>query len=117
MTHARVGFIAVTLLGIAQLASCQSALGARDTVRSFCMYCGVVESVQPRELRPGIGPGNALVAHTLATGLAPLPPSRVVYDVIVRMEYGGRRLLTYDRPPPLRTGDKVEITGTQIART
>ena len=117
MTQARVGFIAMTLLGIAQLASCQSALGARSAVRSFCMYCGVVESVQPREVRPGIGPGNALVAHTLTNGLAPMPQSRRVYDVIVRMEYGGRRLLTYDRPPPLRVGDKVEVTGTQVART
>jgi hypothetical protein len=117
MTQARVGLIAVTLLGIAQLASCQSALGARSAVRSFCMYCGVVESVQPRELRPGIGPGNALLAHTLSNGLAPLPRSKVVYDVIVRMEYGGRRMLTFDRPPPLSAGDKVEVTGTQLART
>ena len=116
MTHARVGLVALAVLFIAQLASCQDGKRNASAARNFCMYCGVVETVSPRELRPGIGPGNALLSGTLANGLAPMPRSRVVYDVVVRMDYGGRRLLTYDNPPPLRAGDKVEVTGTQISR-
>ena len=60
-----------------------------------CMRCGAVEAVVSRPLHMRRG---------------------VVYDVTIHMDHGGRRVLTFDRPPGLRPGDKIRISGDALER-
>ena len=57
--------------------------------------------------------GGAVAGHHVEKEMK----KRLVYEVTVRMEKDNlRRLITFDTPPPLREGDKVEVTGNHIER-
>jgi hypothetical protein len=93
MTAGRLLLIVLFLGAAAPLTACVKANPGAPT--PFCTRCAVVESVVQRPA---------------------YMERRVVYDVMVRMDHGGRRLLTFDQPPRLRTGDRVRLTGDRVER-
>ncbi len=103
MTASRLVLVAVLLSCVAPLAACGQAsagIPERFPARSAfdlgaCTRCGAVESVVSRPLHMRGG---------------------AVYDVTIRMDHGGRRVLTFDRPPGLRAGDKIRISGDALER-
>jgi uncharacterized protein YcfJ len=140
IVRALLVFISVPLL--IPLAGCKEELVSIDQP---CARCGVVESIVAREVKGdargggavagaiiggvighqfGSGSGNDAATAAGAVGGAVAGHQvekemnkQLVYEVTVRMEKDGlRRLLTFDTPPPLREGDKVEVTGNQIER-
>ena len=137
--------VPITLLVaiLAPLAGCKEELAS--AFKPPCDRCGVVESIATREVKGdatgagaviggviggvighqfGSGSGNdaatlggaaggAVAGHEIEKNVR----KRVVYDVTVRMEKDGtRRTLTFSQPPPLREGEKVQVTGNQIER-
>jgi hypothetical protein len=92
MTCGRLLLIVFLLGATAPLAACVNNAG---TPTSFCTRCAVVESVVSRPV---------------------FMERRAVYDVTVRMDHGGRRLLTFDQPPNLRAGDRVRLSGDKVER-
>jgi hypothetical protein len=93
MTGGRLLLIVFLLGATAPLTACVKSNAGAPT--SFCTRCAVVESVVSRPV---------------------FMERRVVYDVTVRMDHGGRRLLTFDQPPNLRAGDRVRLSGDKVER-
>jgi hypothetical protein len=68
---------------------------------------------------PGDASGGGAIAGAIVGGVIghQSGSGSGVYDVTVRMEKDGtRRVLSFDTPPDVREGDKVEVTGNQIER-
>ncbi len=143
MSLTRALLLAVSLPLLAPLAGCKDQLA--NAMTTPCARCGVVESIVTREVKgEGHGAGavagaviGGVIGHQFGSGsgndaatvagaaggavaghqIEKEMKKRLVYEVTVRMEKdGARRVLTFDTPPPVREGDKVEVTGNQIER-
>ena len=124
------------------LAGCKDTNAA--VAKMFCDPCGVVESIVTREIKPdGTGKGavagaivGGVIGHQFGSGkgndaatvvgagagavagneIEKEMNKRLEYDVTVRMDDGARRVFTFDTPPELKQGDKVEVKGNVIER-
>ena len=130
--------IAVSCISLLTIAGCKEKPTAK------CDRCGVVESIVERPVKgegtgvgaiagaviggvighqfgSGRGNGAATVAGAAGGAIAgnEIEKNRtktLLYDVTIRMDTGVKRTLTFDTPPPVREGDKVEVTGNAIER-
>lgn len=136
-------FVTGLLCFMALSAGCKEELAG--ALKPSCARCGVVETIATREVKGDASGGGAIagaivggvIGHQFGSGrgndaatvagaaggavaghaVEKEMKKRVVYDVTVRMEKDGtKRVLTFDTPPDVHEGDKVEVTGNQIER-
>jgi len=119
-----------------------SAVGAR-AVRS-CLDCGVVEAINPVEVRGDggylgtvaggvvgailgsqVGKGDGRTAGAIIGAVGGAYAGREIernarrstyYEVVVRLQNGGVQTISYKEPPPFRIGDRVTIAEGALLR-